>query len=274
MKIKIKIALIVILMFFSRNLFAQKDSIVNFFDKKGIITKNKEKARSFQIITKKEDSLWLVRNFRKSGTLYNYSYSISKENKVKRGKSVFFNKYGKKTGELFYDQKGNKQGKSQRWFDNDSLNITGFYLAGKREGIWKAYHYNGKLAARVVFKNDSVLKTTYYNNNNNNNNTELVANKEALKHIKPIFKGGNKKYIKNLKRLTKKITFKVKGKIIVNYIIDVNGTIKDVTIDEKMPEKLKKEIIVFFENLKGWEPAVHLNRKIPYNFSQPLNFNN
>ncbi|MCD8413000.1 toxin-antitoxin system YwqK family antitoxin [Tenacibaculum finnmarkense] len=268
---KIKIALIVILMFFSRNLFAQKDSIVNFFDKKGIITKNKEKARSFQIITKKEDSLWLVRNFRKSGTLYNYSYSISKENKVKRGKSVFFNKYGKKTGELFYDQKGNKQGKSQRWFDNDSLNITGFYLAGKREGIWKAYHYNGKLAARVVFKNDSVLKTTYYNNNNN---TEVVANKEALKHIKPIFKGGNKKYIKNLKRLTKKITFKVKGKIIVNYIIDVNGTIKDVTIDEKMPEKLKKEIIVFFENLKGWEPAVYLNRKIPYNFSQPLNFNN
>lgn len=58
----------------------------------------------------------------------------------------------------------------------------------------------------------------------------------------------------------------------MNYTINIHGKIKNVTIDEELPIKLIKQIINFFENIEGWEPGIHLNRKIPVSYSIPLNF--
>ncbi len=263
-----KKVLLLLILLMSLKGHSQKDSIVNYLDKKGKITKDKEIARSFEIITKKSDSLWFVRKFRRSGKLYNYTYYKSKDKKNKIGESVNFNKHGKMTSLLYYNNKGEKHGKETRWFDNGNKNIEALYLKGDKEGVWKLYHYNGTIASRGVFKKDSLLKSTFYNLQGNKIDFEY----DDFKTKKPKFKGGNKKYIDKLKKLIRNIDFKVKGKVNVYYVIDTKGRIKDVTIDEELPTKLKKQIITFFENIEGWIPATHLNRKIPFNFSQPLNF--
>lgn len=260
--------LLLFVVFICANGYSQKDSIVNYLDKKGNIIKNKDKAMSFEIITKTPDSLWLVRKYRRSGKLYSYTHYLTDERKTKIGESVVFNKHGKISALYFYNKEGKRHGKMQTWFDNGNKNTEGVYLNGKREGVWKIYHYNGELAGKGIVKNDSILKTTYYNEKGE----KLDNVDKIIKEKKPVFKGGDKKYYKLLKQLTSKISYKVKGQIIVEYVIDVEGNIKDITIDEKIPEKLEKEITHFFENLEGWEPAIHLNRKIPFNYIQPLNF--
>ncbi|WP_028889531.1 toxin-antitoxin system YwqK family antitoxin [Tenacibaculum ovolyticum] len=260
--------LLLFILFVSFQGFSQKDSIVNYLDKKGKITKDKEKARSFEIVTKKLDSLWLVRKYRRNGKLFNYTHYLSANKKIKIGESVSFNKHGKMNVLNFYNKEGRKHGRAQTWFDNGNKNIEGIYLEGKREGVWKLYHYNGKLASKGVFKKDSLLKTSFYNSLGN----KIEFKYDDFKIKKPKFKVDNKKYVDRLKKLVKSINYKVKGKINVYYVIDVDGKIKDVTIDEKLPKKLKKQIITFFENIEGWVPATHLNRIIPFNFTQPLNF--
>ncbi len=263
-----KKVLLLCVLFIAFQGYSQKDSIVNFLDKKGKVTENKSKARSFEIITKKGDSLWLVRKFRRNGKLHNYSYFKSKDRKSKIGESVCYNKHEKVTSLLLYNNKGEKHGKETRWFDNGNKNIEATYLNGKKEGVWKLYHYNGVIASRGIFKNDSLLKSTFYN---------LLGNKIEFKYDnfkikKPTFKGGKKNYVNSIRKLISNIDYKVKGKVYVYYVIDVKGNVRDVTVDEELPNELKKQIITFFENIKGWTPATHLNRIVPFNFSQPLNF--
>ena len=158
-----KKVLLLLILLVSFKGYSQKDSIVNFLDKKGKITKDKSKARSFEIITKKSDSLWFVRKFLRSGKLYNYTHYKSKDKRNKIGESVNFNKYGKTTSLLYYNNKGEKHGKETHWFDNGNKNIEALYLKGNKEGVWKLYHYNGTIACRAVFKKDSLLKSTFYN---------------------------------------------------------------------------------------------------------------
>lgn len=259
--------LFILIFFTTLKGFSQKDSIFNYLDKKGNIT-NKIKARTFEILTQKSDSLWFVRSYRRNGKLYNYSYYLTKKKKIKVGESVSFNKHGKIVALSFYNDKGKKHGKSKVWFDNGNLNMEGIYINDKREGVWKVYHFNGKLAGRGIAKNDSIIKRTYYSVKGE----KLKDTINIIKNKKPIFKGGINKYRKKLKSLVNGISYKVKGKVYVYYVIDINGNIRDVTIDEKLPKTLADEIITFFNKLKGWEPAIHLNRKIPYKYSQPLNF--
>jgi len=41
---------------------------------------------------------------------------------------------------------------------------------------------------------------------------------------------------------------------------------------EEIPEDLNQKIVSFFEAIDGWEPAIQMNRRVPVNFSIPINF--
>jgi hypothetical protein len=40
--------------------------------------------------------------------------------------------------------------------------------------------------------------------------------------------------------------YKADAAVYVNFVIDANGAIKDVTIDETIPKKIYKQIVYFF----------------------------
>lgn len=248
----------------------EKDSIMSFFDKKGEVTTDKNEARTFEILTKVNDTLWLGRRFRRNGKLFHYIHYKSKDKKIKVGQSINYNKKGQTISKAFFNNKGEKHGKVQSWFGNGNKSIEGIYLKGKREGVWKLYHYNNILAARGVFKNDSLIRATFFDTDGN----KMQYTYTDFEIKKPTFSGGIENYREKLKPLVKNIDYKINGKVNVNYTIHIDGTIKDVTIDENLPKKLQQQIIKYFENIKGWSSASHLNRKIPMNYSQPLTFRN
>ena len=39
---------------------------------------------------------------------------------------------------------------------------------------------------------------------------------------------------------------------------------------EELPEELNQKIVSYFNAIDGWKPAVHMNRKVPVNFTIPI----
>ncbi|WP_341221244.1 hypothetical protein [Polaribacter atrinae] len=261
---KSKISFILFLTCFQ--VFSQKDSIVNFFDSNKKVITDKTKATTFEILTKQNDSIWLSRKYKRNGKLYYYQHYRTSDKKIKIGEGIVYNKHGKMIELSFYNE-GLKHGRYKSWFDNGNLNTEGRFYKGKKEGLFKIYHYNGILAGKAIFKKDTITQDIYYDINGDITNKDCVICKK-----KPTFKGGISEYRKELAKLEKAINYKIDGGIYIHFVIDVHGDVTDVTIDEDIPEKLYDELVHFFESLKGWSVAIDGNRKVPFNYTQKINF--
>ena len=247
------------------NLQAQ-DSIVNYLDNKGKTIK-KEKATEIETIVKK-DSLWLVTKYFRNGKIKKIGYFNTKDKKKPVGEFITYHKNGQVSSLVYYNKDSKKDGRNQAWFANGELSYKGFYLDDKKEGLWRYYHYNNAEACRIFHKNDSILKTVIFDEQGKQLDVGLVEKR------KPEYKGGIKKFYSNIRTLNKAIDYKLKGTIYIDFVLDIYGNIGEVAINEKLPKELNEQIVSFFKTVEGWKPAVHMNRKIPYNFSIPLNFNN
>ena len=258
-----KILLIIVMFVFTIKVYSQ-DSIVNYLDKKGKIV-SKNNAIEIETIVKK-DTLWKVTKYYRNGKIKKHGHFKTKDKKTPVGEFVIFNRVGKVTNILFYNSHGEKNGRARSWFDNGNINSIRMFLNDKRESIWKYYHYNGNEACRLYFKKDSVMKTVIFDENGNSVKEKLVKKKKAE------FKGGQDKFTRKVKKLNDYIKYRIKGKVYVHFVINVEGKIQDVTIDEDLPDHLNKQIVSYFEDIEGWEPAIHMNRKVPIKFSIPFNF--
>ena len=262
-----KLKLFIILFFTCFHLFSQKDSIVNFFDNNNKITTDKTKAKNFEILTKVNDTLWLSRKYRRNGKLFYYQHYNSLAKTVKIGQSINYNKHGKMIQLSYYNKEGLLHGKYKSWFDNGNINAEGRLYEGNKEGLFKIYHYNGVLAGKAIFKKDTIIQEIYYNNNG-----EITEKEAVIRKKKASFKGGLKEYRNELKKLKRTLNYKIDGDVYVNFVIDIDGSITDVTVDETIPEKLYIELVDFFEDIKGWSAAIDRGRKIPFNYTQKINF--
>ena len=241
-----------------------QDSIVNYLDRNGKVI-NKKNAVEIETIVKK-DTIWKVTYYYRNGKIKKYGHFKTKDKKAPVGEFVKFNRTGKISSIFFYNFNSKKTGHYKSWFDNGNISSIGMYINDKKESIWKYYHYNGNEACRLYFKKDSILKTVISDVRGNIITDKLVKKKKAE------FKGGKDKFIGNIKKLTDNIDYQIRGKVYVNFVINVDGKINDVSIDEDLPAQLNKQIVSYFENLEGWEPSIQMNRKVPTHFSIPLNF--
>ena len=242
-----------------------QDSIVNYLDSKGKLTSSTN-ARYFEIIKKKSDTIWMISMYRKSGKLIYYSFSKSKDKKEKIGQFVSFFETGQKSGMHFYDVNGLRKGKVESWFRSGQTSLKGRFLNDKKVGVWNYYHFNGKLASRLFYKNDSLIKSVAYDENGVKSNKKVITSEKAK------FKGGERKFKSIVRKLSKQINFKVKGQIIVNFVIDINGVISTVFFDEKIPDFMKTKIELYFKNIKGWKPGKNMNRRVATVSRIPLTF--
>lgn len=291
------------------NLYAQNDTIINYLDSKSKIIVNGDEKKDFKFIEsiiKISDSLWQVKVYRNNGKLYVFRNSKTNDGRLIIGQELRFHINDSLSSITNYNEKGIRDGKTISWFMNKNKNYEGNFLDGNREGLWKFYHYNGVLAAKGFYKRDTLLKVNYFDekgiekkikitcnsdvlvNNKNVNYTEkfsnidstLIKSNENYTYTKkdciklPYFEGGEKNFIKSVRKMPLNIVSSLQGKLNVNFLIDFDGSIKNVWFSEKLPKYLENKILSFFEKLEGWHPATHFDRKIPYEFHLPINFTN
>ncbi|MGB0891383.1 MAG: hypothetical protein ACPGUU_03450 [Flavobacteriaceae bacterium] len=250
----------------SINIYSQ-DSIVNYLDQNFKITEVKNDTHYLKI-TVKRDSVWENRIYHRDGKILfkNYSYKPYKNSYV--GKFLRFHRNKNISKRVFFNKKSNEEGKIITWFDNRKRNYTGSYKDGIPKGIWKYYHYNGKLASKFYYNtNGDIDKYILYDTNGLETNE-----KDYIKFLKPKFKGGIDKFNSKLNYLIDNLSYGINTKLYINFTIDVDGNIKDVIVVNNIPKKLKKEISDFFESIKGWESAIEMNRKIPYKYRFSISF--
>lgn len=256
--------ILLIMLMITGNFFAQ-DSIVNYLDSKENKTK-KSKAFFVETLVKKND-LWVQ-------TLYHRNRKIKKKGQyVKKNKSLpignfyeFFRSGNLKRVYSFNDV-NQLDGYTKAWFPENKLNYTGNYDNGSKVGIWKYYHVNGKIACKQYFQNSKNIKTVVFDEDG------IKIEKDLIEFKQPEFEGGGiDNFFKHIKRIHENIDFQINGIIYINFDISTEGIVNNVSIDDNIPIKLKRKLILYFESIEGWSPAINMNRKIPYYFTLPLNF--
>jgi hypothetical protein len=260
-----KIIVSFLLIFAVSSVQAQKDSIVNYIDINGKKV-SKKKAFSVETLVKK-NGLWEV-------TTYYRNRSVrEKGTYVKRNKTypvgTFYEFYRNKKLKSFYsyNEKSELTGPTKMWFDNGKVSFEGNYGNNEKIGVWKYFHYNGKPATKLYFNDHKLVKTLFYNEDGSKIEADLIEFK------KPEFEGGGiKKFVSRIKDVHNRIDFQINGNIYINFTVAVDGSIVNVHTTEKVPQELNRRLKIYFENIKGWTPAIHMSRKIPYVFTLPLNF--
>lgn len=264
---KIKQVLLFIVMCNSLHLFSQKDSISTYLDRRYEITTKKENAKYIKTWVKK-DSLWNVTIYFRDGKIFTKGFSKKLGKRTEYvGKHLTFHRNGKLAKKVYYDNNHQMHGKIVTLFDNGKRNYTGVYNADAPQGLWKYYYYNGKLAGKFYYDvNGDIEKYLLFNENG-----EELKEEDYIKRIKPVFKKGEEEFNSVINYMISNLSYTINTTIYVNFIIDIDGSIRDVWIVNNIPKKLKKEIIEFFESIKGWSPLIDMNRKIPSKYGIALN---
>ncbi|MFY0631248.1 MAG: hypothetical protein JXR05_12760 [Flavobacteriaceae bacterium] len=243
-----------------------QDSIVNYLDFNGKSTK-KSKAFSIETVVKK-GATWEYTEYYRSGKIKEKG-QYKKKNKTKPI-GTFYEFFRNSSLKSFYshNEDGELSGNTKMWFDNKSVSFIGNYKLGKKIGVWKYYHYNGQIACKQYFQNFKAVKTVFYDETGKKTESELI------RFQKPKFEGGDfGKFWERIRKVHSKLGYQINGLIILNFDIDVNGKIVNFSTSDKIPKELERRLRIYFKNIEGWTPAIHMNRKIPYNYSIPLNFN-
>lgn len=244
-----------------------QDSIVNFLDIRGKIS-TKDKAVTLETVVKKGERNWELTRYYANGIPKIIGHYASENRTTKKGRFQYYSDKGLLTGIVTYDSLGQKDGKTLFLFKNKKVSHRGIYKKNKKEGIWKYYHFNGNLAARLYYKADSMYTYKLWNDEG------ALLNEKLIFERKPKFKGGDKKFRKLIvsRGLYDKLSYSIKGKLFVRFIIGVTGKIEDVQVFPKVKEELRVQITDFFYKLPDWEPAIQLNRKVRVSYTIPLNF--
>ncbi len=241
-----------------------QDSIVNYLDfkyKKG----PKETALYIQTVVKK-GHLWQGIVYYSDGKIkYKGNYS---DNKLKKRVGVFkvYDKKGRLKSIQNYNLKGRKEGVYLYFSDKGDQLTKGFFLKGKKEGVWSYVDENKNKRAKIVFKKGKVINYQLWNENG------VLLEEELILYKKPIYKNGLKYFKAKLKKeLTNRLKRNgLKTNFLVEFQIDKNGNIKDVSVVPELKESFKKSIINFFYNIKDVEPAILTNRKVNSHIKLPI----
>ena len=194
------------------------------------------------------------------------SISICSQNEIQTKKSYY--KSGKINSEInFYKKKNKKirEGKSSWWFETGELKNTQLFKKGKLNGERISYWQNGRIKRKDIFKKGRLKEGKCFNENGQ----EIEYYKFE---IHPKFLGGKTALRNLLKEKLLKGRKNVRGKLIFQFSIDTNGKpINPIILRDTNPSSIK-ELIVLFNSMPNWKPAmqdgipVKVTRIIPVKF--------
>lgn len=259
-----KKTILLIMLLITANFFAQ-DSIVNYLDYKGNIVK-KNNAFSLETIVKK-DSVWQYTRYYNGGKLKERKNFKTKKRVKQVGVSYSFSVRGNLLEVKTFDSNSELTGKYKSWFDNKQIDSEGMYSNGAKIGVWKYYHFNGLLATKQYYTKGKLMKNVFYDETGQKIDADLIEYKA------PSFNGGGlQKFWERIKDIHNRISFQINGVIVLNFDIYIDGNIKNVQSTTKIPKNLSRRLKSYFENIKGWSPAIDMNRRVPYNLTYNLDF--
>jgi antitoxin component YwqK of YwqJK toxin-antitoxin module len=159
------------------------------------------------------------------------------------------------------------------WFENGQPSQVGRLDSNElKTGKWQFFYSDGKLSALVYFKNDTEITLEMFDKNG------TITTDTSLKRREAAFKGGNAEWRKYLERsVNANIAANNRAPVgrytvIIQFIVDIDGKIKDPEPLTNLGYGMEKEVIDVIRKGPKWEPAYYYGRPIKAYRKQPLTF--
>ncbi|MGF7231608.1 energy transducer TonB [Arachidicoccus sp.] len=281
-----KISITLLILFSSFNLFAQKhkkkqEDLFYLFDAQGNSVKSLEKATTYMVLIKENDTTYVTRDYQNNGPMIWQQTFKDKDLTIPNGRFV--------------------------WYDKDgSIDSTGIAINGQKDGVWMfftpvLYTTHGRIVV-----NDSLIKSTYYQYGKQINKKSYYGDSDENSALKRTFfktgvpiseeefnldKTGKKRaayptgpkgwryyLITNLNSKLgtlipayKKLTDN-KAPVTTSFIVGKDGSVDDVFISKSAGYPFDNEAMRVIKNSGKWIPAQQFGHVVTYRQTQKIIF--
>lgn len=219
-----------------------------------------------------QDTTWYDAQMKKIKNTDNFKYyEILYRDKVdtSQAKELEFYKTGKIKSKTQYSNFTQKKqhGKYKKWDENGQLREVIDYNNGKIHGWVLTYYDNGNAKRIDSFENDEFIQgsclkylggdTTFY---------EFMENAE--------FPGDLYEYLgKNIIYPKYEKNNGIEGKVVVEFIINRDGTISDIKINESGGENFDEAAINVIQSMPNWKAGRRDGEPVRLRYTLPIQFN-
>ncbi|MBS1916768.1 MAG: TonB family protein [Bacteroidetes bacterium] len=156
------------------------------------------------------------------------------------------------------------------YYANGKKQIEGSYKMDKPDGNWTAYYESGKISGTAYYKDGKQLNAKIYNEDGSVNDNIPVFTRESG------FPGGDAAladfFSSHLKYPGKAVKNVIQGTVVVEFVVDKNGSLTDIQVVKSVDPLLDEEALRVIKKMPKWEPAVQGGRLVKSWKMQPVQF--
>lgn len=158
-----------------------------------------------------------------------------------------------------------RDGKRKLWKEGGSLWRETDYVNGKVHGFEISYWSNGQLKRKDIFKDGKFQEGNTWDAEGNEVDWYPME-------VRPTFPGGKKALEKYLKTNINKPEGVAGGKVVIGFVVDIDGSVTDIQIERSTLPALNLAAYNLMANMPRWEPGKQDGNAVRVKLSLPLNF--
>lgn len=200
-------------------------------------------------------------------------YSIVNHNAPNVGETVVrqYYKSGQNKSERYYKSYDKKilHGKVKEWYSSGQIRRIIDYKDGQLNGELLTYWDNGKIKRKDIYENGELLEGKVWN----------ADGKEAMYYdyeILPEFPGGINGLVQyliaNLKYPKKSQKKQIEGRVLLNFVVEKDGSVSNIRVVESVNEEMDNEAIRVVKKMPKWSPGLQDGEKVKVHFNLPVKF--
>ena len=157
------------------------------------------------------------------------------------------------------------------WFDNGVPSSAGYYLFGKKDGLWTYYHSNFTISASVKYKKGVIEQARYFSEDGSAITDTSSINKEATFYWK---KRNWKDYVETKLFWPNRYNFSRgnKATVVINFYINEDGKVENAYIDIPFHELFDAIALDVIKKSPQWQPARQFSRNVKQLMRQSVTF--
>ncbi len=215
------------------------------------------------------DNTWSVIDCYKSGKKQMTGTYLDDSCKISQGIFSWYNEDGIVTRTSNF-QSSKKDGMETICYGNGKKRLELHYRSDELDGDCIGYYESGKISGRSTYAQGKQINGEFFNEDGsiNKNISEFESEAEF-----PGGLPGLAKYLSgSLSYPSIAMRRNIQGSVIVQFIIDTDGSVKNVEIASSVDPSLDREAVRVIRQMPRWKPAYEGGRLVKFFVKQPVTF--
>ncbi len=227
----------------SINLHAQ-DTITIYYNQDWEVINTEKKAVFYRKLYEVSENTWQVRDYYIEGNIQMSGQYATKKTEVKKGEFIYY-------------------------YKNGSVKSQGIFIADEEDGDWKYYDELGNLTRVTTFENGDALSSEVWKDG------KIVKDVVYdFVSVNPEFPGGE---VEMIAFIQKEFNYPEKsrergeqGVVYIEFVVEKNGSIKEVKIVKGVSKLLDKECLRVVHAMPKWKPGEQDGVPVNVRYTMPI----